>query len=360
MRDDFSARYVERVSRLAALFVLLATFLVGLDLRAAEPRTVLLIGAEEPLRDAVATALASWDLRIVPVSASPPAATMPRAARDARVLTAKYGAAGVVWIAASEDEDALHVYDADSDQLLSRSLTKGRNFDAATAASAALTVKTLLRSSRVAPPSERIGAEARPTPPPPPSNPFDGPAEPDHAMTPPPRPPPIALGVELGAAARALAGEIDTRVSAGGGLYFGPSRRWGVGLAARTGPGLDVSAARFQGRFDETAVVSSLRHRFPLGARLVLEPRLGSTLHVTRIEGIALAPARPAKEHRVDVSADGALVFDVLLGSSIRVGLDAEAAYVLRYQRYLVGTEPVFDLAPLQASLGLHLGVGVL
>jgi hypothetical protein len=347
-------------ARLRLLVLVLALLLLPRAAHA-ERKAVVVIGGGRAFKDALTTALEPWHLEIVAGDAPAPKAAMPRAQTEAKAIADRLGAAGVVWISAADDERALFVFDGEKDVVISQSLASTLPFDPPTAAAAALSVKTLLRSSHVAPASERIGAEAAPPPPPPAQTTTEPPPRgPDADVSPRPHEellPPIRI--ELGGGARAIAGDVDARIDAGGSVFFGPARRWGVGLLVHGGPGLGVDGDRFRGRFDELAVSPSLRLRLPLGGPIVLEPRAGVTLHATSIDGVAVATARAAKESRLDGSVDAGAVLDVMVGRATSVGLALDASYVLRWQRYLVDGTSVLELHPFQAAAGLRLATAL-
>src|SRR5262245_32578719 len=82
----------------------------------AAARDVVVINGGSSFREAVSVALSSWDLRVVPAGDAPPPSTeAPRAAREARAIADRMGAAGVIWIGGHDREQALLVYDADTD-----------------------------------------------------------------------------------------------------------------------------------------------------------------------------------------------------------------------------------------------------
>jgi hypothetical protein len=327
--------------------VIAAAFVVAMShARDLYAREVVLIGGGKELRDAVSVTLTPWNLHVVPSEAPVPPADVPRATKEAHAIAWQSGAAGVVWIG----DHALVVYDAENDQLVSRALAQLPPYDAPTAAAIALSVKTLLRSSTVAPVEERIGAEAAAKPPPAP--------EPKPEIREPPAPPPPPrtsfVSIEVGGAVRAVAKDADTRISLGGAFWSG---RFGTGLAVRIGPGLGVVEPRFRGHFDEITVAPSLRYRQPLASWLRVEPRVGASLHATRIDGVAIATAKPADAKRLDVGVDLGGVLDFGIARTAWLGLDLDGSYILRYQRYFVGSAPVLTLAPVQGSVGLRLSM---
>lgn len=352
--------------RLLSIALALSTMLAADRARAeasTEARAVLVIGGGGQFRDAMTVALSPWQLRVVPLEMPPPRPVMPRAADEARALAQQWGATGLVWVAMDQNEPSLWVYDASTDQIVTRRIASPPPFDAPTAAAAALSVKTLLRASTVAPAEERIGASA--------TSSSRGAAEGRAALgagtTSPDRPSgtepvtaPALLRAELEVDGRTIASAIDTRVAAGASVWLGPERRLGLAVAASFGPGLSVSEAQFAGRFSEIAVAPSLRYRLPLARRLVLEPRLGTSLHATTIDGVAVVAARPASSSRLDGSVDAALALELLVTPAVGLALDGGVSAMLRYQRYLVESDSVFELRPVQGFLGLRLTTSLL
>lgn len=314
---------------------------------------VVVIGGGAAFREAVSIALSPWQLHVVASDEPPPSSVVPRASRDARAMAERHSVGSVVWVS-SDVEPALFVYERKSDQLLARALAHGPPFDAPTAASVALTVKTMLRSSEIAPRDERVGAA-----------PHDhAPIETER------RPPPLVvsparLRVDVTGAARTIGAGVDARIGVGASYWLGDERRLGLGLGLLAGPGLGVETAQFRGRFDEIAASPTLRVRAAIVQSLTLEPRIGTTLHLTQIDGVTMKNPTAATRSRADASIDVGAMLAVELGksnggSSAFVGLDLSASYMLRYQSYLVLSERVFELSPFQGALGLRFGVGLL
>jgi len=329
---------------------------------AAEAGRVLVIGGGSAFRDAVSVVLTPWKLSVLPADMPAPRGVMPRAADEARALGQRFNAVGVVWVSAEDNAYALFIYDAKTEQVASRALDRGPPFDAPTAASHALSVKSLLRSSTVAPPEERLGATASPPPPPehgpvltaPPSS------EPDvRPQTTTPLEEPL-LRAELGGGARLVTDSPDARVSAGVSLWPDARRRFGVGLEGQFGPGLSVTQDRFAGRFSEIGVATNARYRLPLSRRFDIVPRAGLGLHATSIQGVVAQTLESADQARVDGSVDLGLTLDVAVARSMRVGLDLGVSYMLRYQRYLVQNASVLELRPFSGGIGLRLSTGLL
>jgi len=351
--DGMSARG-SLISSTIALAMLLVCGSAGAD-----TKPVVVIGGGSPFRDAISVALTPWSLRVVPLEGAPPRPQMPGAADEARAIAQREGASGVVWIALERNEPSLWVFDAATDQLVTRRIAIAPPFDAPTAASAALTVKTLLRASTVAPAEERLGAPP-PLPPPIASEASVAPTAHENgapAAAPTPAP---TLRAEVLGAARAIASDADMRGGIALSLWLGEQRTFGLGLGGTFGPGLSIDADRFRGRFSEVAVSPSGRLRFPIGRRFAIEPRVGMTLHVTTIDGAAVLTARPASTARADASVDAAVAFDVIATSTLAVGIETGMSAMLRYQRYLVESASVFDLHPVQGYVGLRLTTSLL
>jgi hypothetical protein len=357
MHEGSSLGYVDCMTRrVLSVAALLVTFF-SCAMARAEVRPVLVIGGGPSFREAMTVALSPWELRVVPLDAPPPRPTMPRAADEARALVQRSGgaASGLVWVAVEEGESSLWVYDASTEQVVTRRITTPPPFDAPTAAAAALSVKALLRSSTVAPHAERLGAPPPQAAPPPEGDVASADAAVRTAL--PARP---VLRAELEGAGRAIASQLDARAALGVSAWVGERRNVGFALAASFGPGLSVDASRFSGRFAEVGVSPSVRLRVPLGERFALEPRLGMSIHATSIDGVAVRTARAASASRLDASFDAALALDVLATRTLGLALDVGASAMLRYQRYIVESEDIFELHPLQAFAGLRLTTSLL
>jgi hypothetical protein len=296
------------------------------------PRRVILVGGNPLLQRQIEIALQAWNLEIMAVAEAPLVPQMPRAALQARDIAAQHGASGVVWIGELAHEYSLWFYDAQSDQVVTRPLGGGEPEDAATAAGLALTVKTLLRASTVAPPEERIGAAPR------------GPG---------------ALRIEA-----AGGGQLATGVGEGFDLRLDAALAWwpgrlGVAARVRTGPGTTVDATRFSGRFGDTSFGAALRTHFALTPALVLEPGVGMSLHRTTLDGALPMTGASVHESFIDPSFDAALALDFSIGERVRLGPVAGVCAFLNKQRYLVGGAAVADLGQVQLELSLRLSLAV-
>jgi hypothetical protein len=285
---------------------------------------VLVVGGDAELSSAVQIALAPWGVEVVASAGPAPPSTMPEAARRAEALGSDAQALAVVWAA----EGTLWIWDRAGEQLSARPLRAALPLDAGAAASAALSVKTVLRSTLIAPEPERLV-------------------------------PPPAAAPQRVASAWAL--------EAAGGPRIWPSVGWEprlfatvhwhwLSLGASAGPGASVDTPAFLGRLRDVQVGAAVRLGFG-GDRLRAELALGPSLHVTTLDGIARTFVFSVDANRADPSFDAAAALDARVGGHTAVGLFGGADVFLRRQRYLVGDVAVVDLAPVAIDLGLRVKV---
>jgi hypothetical protein len=324
---------------LASALVALALVLAPGLARAAH-RKVALVNANDALERQARIALSPWDLDVERLEWTALSAGMPSAAREARRVAEAHKVDAVVWISdapraadSPASEHALWIYDVAEDQIVSRPLAQGVPQDAASAASVALTVKTLMRSSTVAPEGERVGAAA------------------DRAIGP--------LGLlraEAEGGARALAikqGAANLELRFGVDLVWFPrflDQYAALGIGVNAGPGAAVTSPAMSGRLIDIAFAPFLRFRFPLASRVALEPSVGGSAHLTTLDGAIHEPTTPVRQLRWDPSLDASLLLTVSLGRGVDVGLRAAGSYLVRYQRYTINQVPVLELSQVQIA----------
>lgn len=221
---------------------------------------VVLADLDPELLRAVTSALAPWRFDVI-VDATPPADDADAAAR-ARASDARF----VVWRRGGE----LIVFDRDRHSTEHRTGAVG-SLDAVGAASAALTVKTLMR-----------------LPPPPPPEP-DGP---------PPPPPPAERGVELrGQATLATRIARGTETEVGGRLIAAVLVRpwarhgWRFGAAVEIGTPAEVEHAGFKGRWSDWSVLA-LASWTDARAPWEIEPHAGAGVARSTLEGKQMSDGR--------------------------------------------------------------------
>jgi hypothetical protein len=311
----------------------------------AEPEQVLLVAPPAGLEQAVRAALGAWPIRVEAIGAagapgehaSSPGATMPGSGERARQLAADHDAGAVVWLSSDESGGhALWIYDARSGRAVARRLDRPPPFDEPTAAAVALSVKTLLRHSSVVPALERYGA-------------------PVVAAAP-------RFRVDSSAGLRVRgdrAGGVEPRL--GVGARAAPGRLAELGALAaglELGPGVSIDAPEFAGQFSDLTIGAALLGRIAPG-RLSFWPRLGGSLHVTRIDGSIPGQVGRARARRINPALDAGIAIEVALRPWLHAAIGATASYALRRQTYLVGGQSVLSLPRVEGAVGVSLSVAI-
>lgn len=322
--------------RLLALAFALALLFVASSARA-ERRRVALVNGNALLDRSVTIALSPWDLDVLHVDWTSPGAGMPAAAVQAKAIAAVQHADAVAWISDDGGGRTLWVYDADTQQTVSRAIDGGAPNDDAAAAATALSIKTLLRASTVAPVHERIGAREEQR--------MKGAG---------------LFRLEADGGARILSsdqGRLDLRIGLALAWWPRPfARIVGFALRAEAGTGVGIATSDFTGRLSDVVGSPAIRARLALGRRFAIEPSLGGSVHVTTLDGAAPLRGVPAHVQRVDPSIDGSLMLGFEIAGGVELGLRAGGAYLVRYQRYLLDGQSILSLSPLQLGAGLVLG----
>lgn len=292
---------------------------------------VVLLGPEPTLARALTTALAPWNIELVAQSrATDDSATEARA-----VAAAKPGTA-VVWLSPSTAGTTLFVYDGINDQLVTRPFGATTTLDEPLAAAVALSVKTMLRFTPVAPEAERFGS----------------PPEPAIATAFPPRPVggsgalPRFWGEAFAGTRLAGASRDHLEPTVGFGLSFWPRAaqgRLGAAMELRLGAGRTIDAAGFSGRFTDTVVSAALRGRLG-SARWSAQPSAGGSVHISTLQGSTPVEG-PVRRARVNPSLDAGLriAFHPTSEGALEIGVAIGARATLREQRYLLAGEPLWQ-----------------
>jgi hypothetical protein len=301
-------------------------------------RRIVVLQPDDELFRAISLSLSPWDVETTRSDAAP-RASQPEAVEGASRLARELGVEAVVWISRAERGSLLWVFDAGSGDFTIRRLAETPPFDGAQAAAVALSVKTLLRSSAVAPPAERFGAQS------------PGASEES----------PRADGVfalELGAGGYWFAerqAELTMKLAAV--AWVLSSRRLGVSLSLASGPGSRLEGARYLGRYRELVVGGSLRYRLLHESRVSVSASLGGALHFTTLEGTLVERSFESTVSRVNPSLDLEASLSVYVTRAIYLGASAGVAYFPTYRRYLVEGEPVFSPWPAAVGVSGYCGV---
>jgi hypothetical protein len=304
----------------------------------ATARRVALINGDFELTRSVSIALSPWGVDVVPVSVDSPGSSLPKAAHRAAELARQFDVDAVIWVSASGTESVLWVYDARADDVSTRDFAEAPPFASPVAAAVALSLKTVLRTTVIAPESERFGATER------------------EASSRPGR-----LRLESEGNVRFFASGMREFRPALGAAYWVNAKSGEIGPAMdfSFGSGVAVATDRFSGRFHDFAVSPSLRWWLPMSEPTRVQMLVGATGHFTTLEGVALSTATSVTSHRFNGSLDAGVIVALRLSSAIELGLDAKGSYLLHYQRYLVNGQPTFELWPWTAELGGHVSVAL-
>jgi hypothetical protein len=330
------------------------------QLRAAS--RVVLVSPGRELEHAARAALEPWNIEIRVVSAPSPGAVAPVANESARELAISQAAAAIVWVSQHEQAHAVWVYDLATDQAVSRPLQGAPPFDAAAAAAAALSIKTLLRHSAAAPETERYGAgetaqrpELVATPPPIGAEAIEAAAA--ENGEPAPQPSAAASNLDLDVLASLRFGfarrQSTLEPRAGLGVHVWPgARRLGLALRTAFGTGLAVDAVSFRGRLLALELLLAGELRYPASRTLQLSAAGGPSLHLTFLNGTLNRDGAASATRAVPALALE-LAGSWFASRSFRAGIRAAASWLLRPQRYLVRGEPVFELSRTAFELGV-------
>ena len=341
---------MNRVRRWPSGVVALALSIAAGGQALGEPRVVM-ISAPPALEEAVEAALAGWPVQ-VSSAAGEPGASMPEAGDRARAIGQAEGAGAVVWTAGDATGHAVWVLDVESGRVAVRRLPRPPPWDEPTAAAVALTVKTLLRHSRVAPVLERYGVEearealraelaaapARPAPAPP-------------AW--------LRLATLAGARIRPTEGR-DVELRLGAAVELVPG--WWDGRVAalariRSGTGVEVNQPDFVGRYTDVEASLGAVARILAWGPVAIAPAAGGSLHLSEIDGSIRSRGERGHASRINPSLDGAVAIEVQVGELVRLSVSGELSYALRRQLYLVAGDAVLTLPRMEGEIGGALSV---
>lgn len=315
----------------------------------ADETRVAIVGDPALVR-AVEVTLQPWGVVVV-ADSDAVGATMPGAAESAALVATRDHANAVAWISDSNGDTALWVYDASEHKVASRPLRKKPPFDDATAASIALSIKTLLRLTSVAPPAERFGAKRSG-----PNGEIESPGD-----LPPASPTPITeashpLIVEVTTSARFAqtdAAVAEPRAMLG---IFWAIRDLSIGAEFSLGPGVGVSTPRFDARIGDFTIAAHARYALKTGPIRIV-PELGPSGHVEFVDGAF--QGAPVHTLRLDPALDAGVLVAYAFSSRAYLGVHGSASWLLRFQRFTVDGVQALGGSPIIADVGLRLGVAL-
>ncbi|HEX6277557.1 MAG TPA: hypothetical protein VFZ53_31150 [Polyangiaceae bacterium] len=324
--------------RLSAALLACIAWLCAASAASGAERRVVVLQPDEELFRAVALSLSAWGIDTTESDAAPPEPSQPEAVQAASRLARELGVEAVIWISTADRGSLLWVFDARAGDVTTRLLAETPPFDSAGAAAVALSVKTVLRSSVLAPPAERFGAQP----------PAPAPSEPPRADR--------SFALELGAGGYLVAErQAALRLELAALGWMLASRRLGVSLEFSTGPSLELDDTGFRGRYREIVAGASVRYRVVRERTLSAAVSLGGAAHFTSLEA-TLEGELERSAHRVNPSLDAEASVSGHWASAY-LGAALGLAYFPTYRRYLVEGEPVFSPWPIAAGLRGYVGV---
>lgn len=286
-----------------------------------------LVGVPDNVEHAVITALEPWNIEVIALPAQPDELLLQRA----RELAEQHRAGAAIWLAQSSQGHVLRLYDAHSGQVMARALPSGPPFSEPMAASLALSIKTMLRHSRLAPADHPASA---------------GWPEPDLLID----------------------SRVGVRIPSQQGMQprFGLALTWtpefigsSYAVAARvdTGLGISLDVNDFVGNFTDIAIGIEVQRRFRLAGRISFDALLGGTLHYTYLRGLIDGATREAVAARWNPSADAGLLVRVRLLSGLYASAHIVSSYFPRRQNYVLYGSAIISSPRYAVEAGTGLGV---
>lgn len=304
----------------------------------AEQRLVALVDADPQLEHAVSLALSPWNVPSQVIHEASPGTDLPGAARRAALLAHRLHASIIVWVSPSDSGSLLWIYETDRDEVSTRELAEGPPFSSPEAASVALSLKTLLRTTEVAPQAERFGAA-------------------------PPRPEPHSPRLTfraLGDVRYFSRATTEVRAALSGVWWFPAPMRLGLGFCLGTGSGVAIRRGDFSGHFRQPSISAALAWQIAGNRLFGSSLYAGGSLHFSELSGFSESIGASSSTLRVVPSLDAGAELDLSLGNGFLVGTGVRALYLPRPERYLVKGETVFELWPIATEFGVRVGLNLL
>lgn len=321
-------------------------------------RRIAVLTPDDELLRAISLSLSPWGVETIRSDVPAPEPSQPEAVHATSRLARSLGVDAVVWVSSIEGGSLLWVFDARAGEVTTRILDQLTPFDSAAAAAVALSVKTVLRSSELAPLKERFGAHPEERAVAEPQAPaVASPVERASARSEPPfRSRRSAF--EVGAGGQWLSPrQVEPRFEVTGGIWFAAARRFGGSLELSYGPGLSIDDTRYRGTYREFVAGAKGRYRIVHLPALWAAVSLGGAARWTHLSGTLVESSSRRSLSRFNLSLDAEVLMSFVISGGAYIGASAGTSYLPAYERYLVGGQPVFSRRPFTSSLGGYCGV---
>ena len=323
-------RHLRRMHLCPSRIMGIALLLAPMASAEGDKRRLLLVNTPRELERATQIALGPWDVDVRTTSATSLGAKQPDAMEGAHRLAREQQADVVTWYSQTEDgRSTIWIYDVQNENTYSRAYSSRVSEE--TAAAVALSIKTLLRASPIAPEHERITTI--------------------QTMHPAGR---FRLGLDVGA--RAGFAEVSVPEAT---LRLDWSPRplkdhLSVGVYGTLGLETEAQAS------DRTLRTHGWGTGLYAGARtqvgpMVLAGRLGAGLFVTNLSEDLLGD----RFNRVIPVLEGSVSVGAALGTRFEIGLRGGLVVALRPQSYFVGTEEALRVGTMMPQWGGYLSTRI-
>jgi hypothetical protein len=233
-------------------------------------------------------------------------------------------------VSVTQTQSTVWLYDAATQQVTSRSQEQLPPFDAPAAAAVALSLKTLLRTSELAPQSERFGAATAPR------GSWPG-----------------RFRFEVGGGTRLFAASaLEPWLVVGAVVWTDPLPGWGFSLGAAFTTGANVANESLSGIVREIALSPAIHRWIGLGRDSAIVPFAGASVRLTRFDATVAGASTSVSFARVNPSVDVGVAVPFRVAGPLDLGPYAAGSYLLRYQRYLVRGDAAFEAWPFSFEFG--------
>ncbi len=333
------------IQRLLGVVVLLALQALLLTVVNAQS-SIVMVAPPPALLEAAQRTLHPWDISVSAIEAedASPSESMPGARDRAKQLCHQHGARAIVWLTSNRDGEALWVFDMQTDRVVVRKLNVKLPLQDSEAAAVALSIKTLLMHTPIAPPAERFGAEVVDSKP---------------AAS---RPASMRASSTLWSATSGFGvrrginhdGHTEMRLALGIYRNFQHLR---VGAQLSSGTGYSLENPNFRGHIADWSLAAETLLTKPWqGFHWFGGASLG--LHRTHLSGVLTTGDASVSVIRYNPSIGARVGLEKAMGAT-RIGLGSQLRYFTRSQRYLAAGTTVLHVPTFDIETGIYLSLSL-